>query len=358
MKIEIRRTDQASFDYVEGLKAYVAEQLMPELRKLYEKKEAAFGEAHGGEKPTTMKEVAELMEPTVLYRYNRSIQRISQEMMWAVVLDALEPHRKALVEELARPVEKPRGRLELDPNLELPDYYRQVEFHLQPGSYFGDELAGVVYDIAVPIYVLHRNGPDSDESGRALVSVLPQRAYRRILDMGCGVGQKTLPIVEAFPDAEVTAIDLAAPMLKYAHHRAEARGKRVIFSQQNAERTTFPDESFDLVCSTILVHEIPERAIRNVVAESYRLLTPGGMCAHLDLPPYREQTPYNAFLMDWDTNNNGEPYWGSFRQLDFPALYREVGFKNVREVAAKSQWSGEKGFYSGQFTYWVTMGEK
>ena len=356
MRVEISRTHQAYCDFVEGVKAYIAERMMPQLGQLYERKAAAYAALHG-QPPRTIEEVARLLEPTLFYRFGRCLQRISQEMMWAAVGRALEPRREELVAELKRPLERPLGRLELNPDLELPEYYRRVEFHLQPGSYFGDELAGLVYDLAVPIYVLHRYGPENDEMGWALVSTLPQRTYRRILDMGCGIGQKTLPLVDAFPEAEVVGIDLSAPMLIYAHKRAEARGKRVFFSQQNAERTTFPDESFDLVCSTLLLHELPESAIRRVIAESYRLLTPGGVCAHLDLPPYREQTPYNAFLMDWDTENNNEPYWGAFHRMDLPALYREVGFQHVREIPVTSRW-GEDGFYTGTFSYWVTVGEK
>ena len=356
MRVEISRTHQAYFDFVEGVKAYIAERLMPQLGQLYQQKAAAQA-ALTGRHPTTIEDVARVLEPTRLYRFSRCLQRISQEMMWTVGYRALEPQREALIAELKRPLEHPLGEVHLDPNLELPEYYRRVEFHLQPGSYFGDELAGLAYDLAVPIYVLHRYGPENDEMGWALVSALPKRPYRRILDMGCGIGQKTLPLVDAFPEAEVIGIDLSAPMLLYAHKRAEARGKRVTFAQQNAERTTFPDESFDLVCSTLLLHELPESAIRRVIAESYRLLNPGGVCAHLDLPPYREQSPYNAFLMDWDTKHNNEPYWSSFHHMDLPALYREVGFHNVREIPITSRW-GEEGFYTGTFSYWVTLGEK
>jgi SAM-dependent methyltransferase len=356
MRIKISRTHQAYCDFVEGVKAYVAEQMMPQLRQFYERKAAEYAILHG-RPPQTIEEVAHMLEPTLFYRFSRCLQRISQEMMWAAVNQALEPYRPELIAELLRPLERPVGQLELNPNLELPQYYRQVAFHLQPGSYFGDELAGLIYDLAVPIYVLHRYGPDNDEMGWALVSALPKKAYYRILDMGCGIGQKTLPLVDAFPDAEVIGIDLSAPMLRYAHKRAEARGKRVVFSQQNAEQTTFPDEYFDLVCSTLLLHELPEPAIRNVIMESYRLLRPGGICAHLDLPPYREQDPYNAFLMEWDTENNNEPYWGSFHRMDLPTLYQQVGFQNVREISITSRWGGE-GFYTGTFSYWITLGEK
>jgi ubiquinone/menaquinone biosynthesis C-methylase UbiE len=146
-------------------------------------------------------------------------------------------------------------------------------------------------------------------------------------------------------------------MIKYAHKRAERMGRRIHFSQQNVERTMFADESFDLVFSTILMHELPPGAIRHMIAEIYRVLKPGGLSAHLDLPLYSQMSPYNAFLMDWETHNNGEPYSHAFRKLDLPALFREAGFKNIREVTAESKNTG-RGAYSGKFPYLVTMAEK
>jgi SAM-dependent methyltransferase len=357
MQIEINRSDRAAFDYVEGLKQYIAERFMPGLRAAYEARELRYARAHDGEKPETIEQIAEIMQPMTLYKFNRAIQQASQELMWDVVYEALEPRRAKLIEELDCPTENPLGSLETDPNIELPKYYTTVDFHLQPRSYHGDELAGVVYDLAVPIYVMRRNGSDSGQSGRALASVIPPGRYERILDMGCGVGQKTIAVADAFSGAEVHAIDLSAPMLKYAHKRAEGMKRRVHFGQQNVERTKFDDESFDLVFSTILLHELPPAAIRNMIAEAYRLLRPGGLTAHLDLPPYSQMSAYNMFLSDWETRNNGEPYWRSFHGLDLPAIFRAVGFENVREVPAESKNSG-RGSYSGKFPYWVTIGEK
>jgi SAM-dependent methyltransferase len=357
MQIEPNRTSQAAFDYVEGLKRYVAEKFMPRLRAAYELREQHYVQTHDGERPATMQQVGEVMRPMMLYQYNRAIQQVSQELMWAAIYESLEPRRAELVEELNRSTENALGSVETDPGLELPKYYTAVDFHLQPRSYHGDELAGIVYDIGVPIYVLRRNGPDSGQSGRALASVIPPGRYEKILDMGCGIGQKTIPIADAFSGAEVYAIDLGAPMIKYAHKRAERMGRKIHFSQQNVERTKFAADSFDLVVSTILLHELPPGAIRNMIAEIYRVLKPGGLTAHLDLPPYNQQPHYNAFLMDWETRNNGEPYWSAFHELDLPAIFREAGFINIREVTAESKNSG-RGAYSGKSPYLVTMAEK
>ena len=115
--------------------------------------------------------------------------------------------------------------------------------------------AGATYDRAVYIYAMSRLGTLNDEMGQSVVLHLkeqhPNFQPRRILDMGCTVGHSTLPYVDAYPEAEIFAIDVGAPVLRYAHARAEALGKRVHFSQQNAEQTNFEEGSFDLIVSHI-----------------------------------------------------------------------------------------------------------
>ena len=157
-------------------------------------------------------------------------------------------------------------------------------------------------------------GPFNDDLGASLVAYLqaqhPNFQPRRILDLGCSVGHSTLPYADAYPNAEIQAVDVGAPMLRYAHARAEALGKAVHFSQQNAEQTNFADGSFDLIVSHILLHETSSKAIRNIMRECHRLLSPGGMMFHVEVPQYQGMDLYDQFILDWDTYNNNEPFWG------------------------------------------------
>jgi len=59
MQIEPDRTSQATFDYVEGLKRYIAEKFMPRLRAAYETREQRYAQTHNGERPATMEQVGE-----------------------------------------------------------------------------------------------------------------------------------------------------------------------------------------------------------------------------------------------------------------------------------------------------------
>jgi ubiquinone/menaquinone biosynthesis C-methylase UbiE len=152
--------------------------------------------------------------------------------------------------------------------------------------------------------------------------------------MGCAVGHSTVPYAQAFPDAQVHAIDVAAPMLRYAHARAEDLGATVHFSQQNAERTDFADGSFDLIVSHILLHETSNRALQNIIAECHRLLAPGGMMVHAETPPYKDLDAFDAFMLDWDTRNNNEPFWARSHEVELKDLSRRGGFDPALQFEA------------------------
>jgi ubiquinone/menaquinone biosynthesis C-methylase UbiE len=255
-------------------------------------------------------------------------------MMWKSTQLPVERQGSDLVR-VAKQSSRQLGSLTLDPKLETPRYHTLVDIHCMPGGYHTDfaedDVAnGAVYDRAVYIYAMGRMGPFNSDIGDTTIAYLkqnfPDLKPRRILDLGCTVGHSTLPYVDAYPEAEVYGIDVGAPVLRYAHARAESLGKKVHFSQQNAERTNFPDGFFDLVVSHILVHETSHVAIRNIMREAQRLLSPGGVVIHAETPPYRDLEAFDAFMLDWDTRNNNEPFWGASHEIVPADIAAETGF--------------------------------
>jgi SAM-dependent methyltransferase len=95
--------------------------------------------------------------------------------------------------------------------------------------------------------------------------------------MGCAIGNSTLEWKRAYPKAEVHGIDVGSGLLRYARARAALLGMPLHFSQQNAERTRFDDDSFDLVFTSAVLHETSARALPRILAECFRVLRPGGV---------------------------------------------------------------------------------
>jgi ubiquinone/menaquinone biosynthesis C-methylase UbiE len=225
--------------------------------------------------------------------------------------------------------------LETSDEFDVPRYVSAIDIHCMPGGYSpaaapDSVAAGAPYDRGVYLYSMDMMGPDNDDMGRSVCNYikrrLPEFQPRDILDMGCTVGHSTLPYKEEFPQAGVTGIDVAGPCLRYAHARAETMGQEVAFLQRNAEETGFADGSFDLIVSHILLHETSSKAMPRIFRECYRLLKPGGIMIHADLPPFEKMGSFMQFILDNETYYNNEPFWGAMRQMDQVALATSAGF--------------------------------
>ncbi|MCC2642856.1 MAG: methylase involved in ubiquinone/menaquinone biosynthesis [Nitrospira sp.] len=96
----------------------------------------------------------------------------------------------------------------------------------------------------------------------------------RLLDIGCGAGQLTIPAAQR--GIHVTGVDLAANLVQQARARAVAEGlSDVEVHEGDAEDLPFEDAAFDVVMSLIgaMFAPRPER----VASEMVRVCKPGGM---------------------------------------------------------------------------------
>lgn len=322
------RDQEARQDYVHDLRRTLAG-MQGDLATLYrERVEPDFKREHG-RVPDSSREVRVAMCDNADYQFWSASQRCSQELGWESVIDT--------VEQFGVPgnVSDPSGSLILNPDLPVPKYHTAQDIHIQPGGYHGGDTpdpiaAGAVFDLGVRIWGTGGMGPQNDILGviasNYFASQYPDLEPKRILDMGCTIGGSTLPWKRKFPDAEVFAIDVAGPCLAYGHRRAEALGQTIHFQQQNAEETTFEDESFDVVVSHILLHETSSKALPRIFSEAYRLLKPGGITLHFDASPSTGEDPFMDFLYEWEVLNNNEAFLGTLRRLDVPSLLAQSGF--------------------------------
>jgi SAM-dependent methyltransferase len=288
--------------------------------------------------PRTRGEVRRAMLRDDFVQQAFSLRRIAQEQTWDTTAEIVGRQIEDLNARAQRTTGQAGGTLTLDPGLEIPKYLKAVDIHAMPTGYWDeatdgyDVAAGAMYDRGVYLYASGQSGPLGDSRGRSIVenfwaTELPDLRPKRILDLGCTVGHSLLPYTELYPDAEIWGIDVGPGVLRYAHARAESLGKKVHYAQQNAERTTFEDGSFDMVVSHILLHETARGAMRNIFAECYRLLAPGGWMMHAEVPQYEGLDLFTQFMIDYDTYYNNEPFWGAMHDTDLHALAVSVGFE-------------------------------
>ena len=363
--LETRLSEQSMQDFVRDFRRYLKQDVMPGIRQVFEQKVSPDYERDNGKPFENYHEVRRRMLANDYYQFWSAMQRRSQEMMWESVA---EPAERQLDELIARAgqlaADRPAGgSLELDPELPIPRYHTAHDIHLQPGAYHsefteGDVAAGAIYEAGLPIYIDGELGPDNDRIGMALIRFYQQKFAdakpTRILDMGCTVGNSTLPWATHYPDAEVHAIDVAAPCLRYAHAKAELAGIPVHYAQKNAECTGFAEGSFDLVVSHIMIHETSKAALNNLIGESHRLLKPGGVMLHLDVP--RGQDPFGQFMSQWEVYNNNEVFAAYLTDVDLAALAVAAGFDPGKTwMDGAPPYTGINHAYNTQGFKWPTL---
>ena len=153
----------------------------------------------------------------------------------------------------------------------------------------------------------------------------------RVLDLGCGYGKSTCAFAQAVPSAHVHGIDLSASCLEVAAHDTPADFRaRVTFAQMDAASSGLLAGSYDMVTSTMLLHEMPENTIRALIAETGRLVAPGGVVVHLDfLPP---ADPLLRVLFTGHSRRNNEPFLLDHSRIDLQDAYARAGFHHVETM--------------------------
>ncbi|MEQ8772928.1 MAG: class I SAM-dependent methyltransferase [Erythrobacter sp.] len=317
--------------FVSGMRSLILNDLAADMGAAYEKRAApAFRKAHGRD-PETSREAHEALRGDPAFNIYSAMRVQAQKMVWASVADSVEREAERLAEE-ARRAEGP-GSLTLDPALEVPKNVHAIDVHLMPGSYVRGEdslEAGAVYDRGLAVFSMGLMGANLDDIGLSMSRYIRQRfpdfAPSRILDTGCTVGHNTLPWKLAYPEAEVVAIDAAPGPLRYASARAKMQGCEVHFEQMCADDLAFEDESFDVVWSSMFLHELSKKARAKFFEEAYRVLKPGGLMVHMELPPNEQMGPFEGFYLDWDSYYNNEPYYKGYRDEVPGELCARAGF--------------------------------
>ena len=333
--------EQSRQEYYMDVRRYLAGNVSPGNKTVYHNEVYPAFVKENGRDPKDRHEVRKVMTKNGYYQMYSAMQRHTQEMTWDSVIDSVERDLPRLKENAKKVSGTTGGTLTLDPNFVVPHYLSYYDIHLQPGAYHmthddEDVSAGALYDRGTYLYTLGNIGSKMDFLGRTLLEhykkQYPGARPKRILDMGCTVGQSTTVWAEAFPDAEIHAIDVGESLLRYAHARAEDLGNKIHYSQQNAESTNFDDGSFDIVLSHIIMHETSTPAVVNIFAESKRLLKGGGVMMHMDNPRLKEMPPLESFLAEWEVHNNNEKFGGTYREMDLGAEAVKAGFsaKNAR----------------------------
>jgi ubiquinone/menaquinone biosynthesis C-methylase UbiE len=123
------------------------------------------------------------------------------------------------------------------------------------------------------------------------------QARGKVLDIGVGTGRN----LEHYPKGiRLTGIDISAPMLDIARHRASRLGREVDLREGDAQALEFANANFDTVVFTLSLCSIPDDG--KAISEAKRVLRPGGrllLLEHVASPRWLVRTVQR--LLDWIT---------------------------------------------------------
>jgi ubiquinone/menaquinone biosynthesis C-methylase UbiE len=112
----------------------------------------------------------------------------------------------------------------------------------------------------------------------------------RVLDVGCGTGDLTLLAKEHVGSTgQVNGLDASPEMIEVARRKAARKHADVDFRVDLIERLPYPDGSFDVVLSSLMMHHLPADLKPKALAEIRRVLTSNGRLVIVDFKGLLEQ---------------------------------------------------------------------
>jgi ubiquinone/menaquinone biosynthesis C-methylase UbiE len=148
----------------------------------------------------------------------------------------------------------------------------------------------------------------------------------QVLDVGCGTGTLAMEVSRLVGRAgHVTGVDPGAQQITRARAKSARRNLSVDFQIGVIEQLPFPDQTFDVVFSTLMMHHLPKGLKRQGLGEINRVLRPGGRLIIADFKHKSDREGQSARF-----------HAGGSSIQDLIALVTDAGFEQIETEEMQS----------------------
>lgn len=176
---------------------------------------------------------------------------------------------------------------------------------------------------------------------QTIVDLAQLQRGESVLDVGCGTGSLAIVAKKHVGETgRVCGIDPGPKQIARANHKAKRAGLSIDFQVGAIEKIAFPDQSFGIVLSTLMMHVLPDDLKRQGAAEIARVLKPGGRLLVVDTRrPEVGQSDKVVHTGPWNSGIQDQPQFlaaAGFSQIESEEIETrsnkvpEIGFVRAR----------------------------
>ncbi len=161
---------------------------------------------------------------------------------------------------------------------------------------------------------------------KTVVKEIKKLKPAKIVDLCCGTGNQ-LKFLTRNGFKDIYGVDISADMLTVA------RKNKVNCRLEDATKTSFFDNEFDLAMVSFALHEKPYVVASEIIQEAQRIVKPGGYFLVVDYSFNHKATKIGKAIISWVEKHAGEEHYTNFNAfLAYGGLEKLiVNYTSVKE---------------------------
>ena len=160
-----------------------------------------------------------------------------------------------------------------------------------------------------------------------IVAKLDIQGKMQVLDAGCGSGSLALDVKKRYAKAALYAVDADPTILAIAEQKAKEAKQQIHFRKAFLQKLPFPDNSFDVVYSSLVFHHLSSNIKKEAMKEIHRVLKKDGRFLLID---FGRPKHILFAIFSWFTVIFEEGYDNYKGRI--PIMVTDSGFSKVTEV--------------------------